>query len=119
MEGLIGPGCPLDTDRYFVVASNVLGGCQGTTGPSSPGPHARPWAGDFPLITIRDQVQVEAVLADALGVTQWAAVLGGSMGGMRALEWAVTYPLIVSGWPSWWRLPIRRPLTRSPGAPLS
>ena len=91
-EGLIGPGCPLDTDRYFVVASNVLGGCQGTTGPSSPGPHARPWGGDFPLITIRDQVQVEAALADALGETQWAAVLGGSMGGMRALEWAVTYP---------------------------
>lgn len=90
--GLIGPGCPLDTDRWFVVASNVLGGCQGTTGPSSLAPSGRPWGGDFPKVTIRDQVAVESRLADQLGVDRWHGVLGGSMGGMRALEWAATYP---------------------------
>lgn len=91
-DGLIGPGCPLDTDHWYVVAANVLGGCQGTTGPSSPDPHGRAWGSRFPVVTIRDQVEVEARLADALGVHRWAAVLGGSMGGMRALEWAVTHP---------------------------
>jgi homoserine O-acetyltransferase len=91
-EGLIGPGCPLDTDQWFVVASNVIGGCQGTTGPSSQAPDGRPWGSRFPFVTVRDQVAAEAALADRLGVTAWAAVLGGSMGGMRALEWAVTYP---------------------------
>ncbi len=90
--GLIGPGAPLDSDRLFVVATNVLGGCQGTTGPSSPGPSGRPWGGSFPYVTIRDQVAVEALLADLLGVTRWHAVLGGSMGGMRALEWAASQP---------------------------
>ncbi|MFI7277244.1 homoserine O-acetyltransferase [Streptomyces sp. NPDC049879] len=91
-DGLIGPGRPLDTDRWFVVAPNVLGGCQGSTGPASPGPGGRPWGGAFPLLTPRDQVAAEALLADALGVGRWAAVIGGSMGGMRALEWAVTHP---------------------------
>jgi len=91
-DGLIGPGAPLDTDRWFVVASNVLGGCQGTTGPSSPAPDGRPWGSRFPFVTIRDQVVAEAALADRLEIPVWAAVLGGSMGGMRALEWAVTYP---------------------------
>ena len=91
-DGLIGPGRPLDTNRYFIVASNVLGGCQGTTGPSSPAPDGRPWGSRFPFVTVRDQVAVEARLADALGVDRWAGVLGGSMGGMRALEWAVTHP---------------------------
>jgi homoserine O-acetyltransferase len=91
-DGLIGPGCPFDTDRHFVVAANVLGGCQGTTGPSSTAPDGRPWGSRFPFVTIRDQVEVESRLADLLGVTRWAAVLGGSMGGMRALEWAVTHP---------------------------
>lgn len=91
-DGLIGPGAPLDTDRWFVVASNVIGGCQGTTGPSSQAPDGRPWGSRFPFVTVRDQVAAEAVLADRLGVSVWAAVLGGSMGGMRALEWAVTYP---------------------------
>lgn len=91
-HGLIGPGRPLDTDRWFVVASNVLGGCQGTTGPSSQAPDGRPWGSRFPFVTIRDQVAAEAALADELGISVWAAVLGGSMGGMRALEWAVTYP---------------------------
>jgi homoserine O-acetyltransferase len=91
-DGLIGPGCPFDTDTHFVVAANVLGGCQGTTGPSSPAPDGRPWGSRFPFVTIRDQVQVEALLSDLLGVQRWRAVLGGSMGGMRALEWAVTHP---------------------------
>jgi homoserine O-acetyltransferase len=91
-DGLIGPGRPLDSDRWFVVASNVLGGCQGTTGPSSQAPDGRPWGSRFPFITIRDQVAAEAALTDHLGISSWAAVLGGSMGGMRALEWAATYP---------------------------
>jgi homoserine O-acetyltransferase len=91
-DGLIGPGRPLDTDHWFVVASNVLGGCQGTTGPASPAPDGRPWGSRFPFITVRDQVEVERLLADSLGIDCWAAVLGGSMGGMRVLEWAVTYP---------------------------
>jgi homoserine O-acetyltransferase/O-succinyltransferase len=91
-EGLIGPGRALDTDRWFVVAPNVLGGCQGTTGPSSPAPDHRPWGSRFPFITIRDQVDAEAALADALGLARWALVVGGSMGGMRALEWAVMHP---------------------------
>ncbi len=89
---LIGPGAPLDTDRLFVVASNVLGGCQGTTGPASPAPDGTPWGGRFPFITIRDQVAAEAALADALGIDRWHGVLGGSMGGMRALEWATSHP---------------------------
>jgi len=91
-DGLIGPGRPLDTDRWFVVASNVLGGCQGTTGPASPAPDGRRYGSRFPFITVRDQVDVEARLADLLGIERWGLVLGGSMGGMRALEWAVTYP---------------------------
>ncbi|MEJ2889379.1 homoserine O-acetyltransferase MetX [Actinomycetospora aeridis] len=91
-SGLIGPGKAVDTDRWFVVAPNVLGGCQGTTGPSSPAPDGRPWGSRFPRTTVRDQVVVEEKVADALGIERWAAVLGGSMGGMRALEWAVMYP---------------------------
>ena len=91
-DGLIGPGAPLDTGRFFVVCANVLGGCQGTTGPSSPGPDGGPWGSRFPEITVGDQVRVEAALADALGIDRWACVVGGSMGGMRALEWAVALP---------------------------
>ncbi|TDQ53093.1 homoserine O-acetyltransferase MetX [Actinorugispora endophytica] len=91
-EGLVGPGLPLDTDRYFVVAPNVLGGCQGSTGPASTAPDGRPWGSRFPRITIRDTVAAELALADALGVAEWAAVVGGSMGGMRALEWAAGHP---------------------------
>jgi homoserine O-acetyltransferase len=91
-DGLIGPGCPFDTDRHFVVAANVLGGCQGTTGPASTAPDGRPWGSRFPFVTIRDQVAVEARLAELLGIERWNAVLGGSMGGMRSLEWAVTHP---------------------------
>jgi homoserine O-acetyltransferase/O-succinyltransferase len=92
-DALIGPGRAIDTDRFFVVSPNVLGGCQGTTGPASIDPEtSRPYGSRFPTITIRDQIAVEALLADALGIERWAAVVGGSMGGQRALEWAVTYP---------------------------
>ena len=91
-DGLIGPGRALDTDRFFVVCANVLGGCQGTTGPSSRAPDDGPWGSRFPEVTVGDQVRVEAALADALGIGRWACVVGGSMGGMRALEWAVALP---------------------------
>jgi homoserine O-acetyltransferase len=94
---LIGPGAPLDTDRLFVVCANVLGGCQGTTGPSSTAPDGAAWGSRFPEVTIADQVAVEAAVADALGIGTWQAVLGGSMGGMRALEWAVSRPERVAG----------------------
>jgi homoserine O-acetyltransferase len=90
--GLVGPGRPVDTDAFFVVCANVLGGCQGTTGPSSPGPDGGRWGSRFPEVTVGDQVRMEAVLADALGIDRWACVVGGSMGGMRALEWAVALP---------------------------
>ncbi len=95
-QGLIGPGAPIDTDQWFVVAPNVLGGCQGTTGPSSAAPDGRPWGSRFPRITVRDQVAVEVAFADALGIDRWAAAIGGSMGGMRALEWAVAHPARVA-----------------------
>jgi homoserine O-acetyltransferase len=91
-DGLIGPSAPIDTNRFFVVCPNVLGGCQGTTGPASTAPDGRPYGSRFPLITIRDQVAVEVALADQLGIALWAGVVGGSMGGMRALEWCVGYP---------------------------
>ncbi|MEV8440990.1 homoserine O-acetyltransferase [Actinosynnema sp. NPDC051121] len=91
-DGLVGPGRALDTGRWFVVAPNVLGGCQGTTGPWATAPDGRPWGERFPRITVRDQVAAEVLLADALGVDAWAAVVGGSMGGMRAMEWAVSEP---------------------------
>lgn len=91
-EPLVGPGRTLDPARWFVVAPNVLGGCQGSTGPSSSAPDGRPWGSRFPLVTIRDTVRAETALADALGVDRWACVIGGSMGGMRALEWAATEP---------------------------
>ncbi|MBA3742042.1 homoserine O-acetyltransferase [Sporichthya sp.] len=95
-DGLIGPGRPLDTERVFVVAANVLGGCQGSTGPSSRATdgrgYGRPYGSRFPRVTVGDQVRSERLLSDHLGVRRWAAVLGGSMGGMRALEWAYAYP---------------------------
>lgn len=90
--GVVGEGLALDTRRWFVVAPNVLGGCQGTTGPGSAAPDGRAWGSRFPRISIRDQVAVETLLADRLGVRRWAMVAGGSMGGMRALEWAVGHP---------------------------
>jgi homoserine O-acetyltransferase len=91
-DPLIGVGAAIDTDRWWVVCPNTLGGCQGTTGPASTAPNGVPWGSRFPNITVRDQVAVEAALADALGIRRWAAVIGGSMGGMRALEWAVAFP---------------------------
>ena len=91
-DGLIGPGAAIDTNRYFVVCSNVLGGCQGTTGPASEGPDGERYGSRFPVITIRDQVAVEVALADSLGIETWAAVVGGSMGGMRVLEWCIAQP---------------------------
>lgn len=89
---LIGPGKPIDSERYFVVAANILGGCQGSTGPSSPAPDGVPWGSRFPTLTVRDQVQAELRLAEFLGVTTWHTVIGGSAGGMRALEWAIAAP---------------------------
>ncbi|MEW6060057.1 MAG: homoserine O-acetyltransferase [Actinomycetota bacterium] len=91
-DGLVGPGKGLDTRGWFLVCPNVLGGCQGTTGPASPAPDGRPWGARFPRTTIRDQVAADIALSDALGIERWAAVIGGSMGGMRALEWAVMAP---------------------------
>ena len=92
-SGLIGPGLAIDTDRWFVVCANVLGGCQGSTGPASPHPDdGRPYGSRFPVITIRDMVRAQARLADHLGVDVWQSVIGGSLGGMQVLEWAITYP---------------------------
>jgi len=89
---VIGPGKAVDTDRWFVVVPNMLGGCQGSTGPASTAPDGAEWGSRFPFLTIRDQVAAQAVLADQLGIARWAAVIGGSMGGMHALEWAVGHP---------------------------
>jgi len=89
---VVGPGKAIDTDKWFVIASNVLGGCQGTTGPSSLAPDGKPWGSRWVRVTVRDQVVVEARLADALGIDKFAAIVGGSMGGLRALEWLVIYP---------------------------
>jgi homoserine O-acetyltransferase len=88
----VGPGKAVDTDEWFVVAPNMLGGCQGTTGPASHSPLGREWASDFPFVTIRDQVAAQVALTDRLGIERWAAVIGGSMGGMQSLEWAVGHP---------------------------
>jgi len=89
---IVGPGLAIDTDRWFVVTPNMLGGCQGSTGPASFAPDGYEWSVRFPYITIRDQVAAQAALADHLGIDRWAAVVGGSMGGMHALEWGVTHP---------------------------
>ncbi|KAM9866462.1 Homoserine O-acetyltransferase [Leucobacter aridicollis] len=86
---IVGPGRPLDTNRYCIIAPNVLGGCQGTTGPGSLAADHREWGARFPYLTVRDQVQAATKFADALGVDRFAAVIGGSMGGMHALEWGI------------------------------
>jgi homoserine O-acetyltransferase len=91
-EGLVGPGSPIDTDRWFVVCANVVGGCMGTTGPSSRAPDGRPWGSRFPVITVGDMVEVERRLADHLGIDSWALMLGPSLGGMRVIEWLVAHP---------------------------
>ena len=90
---LIGPGRAIDTNQYFVVCTNVLGGCQGTTGPASTNPETgQPYGSSFPVVTIRDIVRTQAAVADELGIAQWFSVLGGSMGGMQSLEWGVMFP---------------------------
>lgn len=92
-DNLVGPGKPLDTNRFFVVGVNNLGGCYGSTGPMSTNPvTGKPYGADFPLLTVEDWVQAQARLADHLGIATWAAVVGGSLGGMQALEWTLAYP---------------------------
>ena len=91
-DGVAGPGAPIDTDRWCAISTNVLGGCRGSTGPSSPAPDGKPWGSRFPAISIRDQVAADVAALAALGITEVAAVIGGSMGGARALEWIVTHP---------------------------
>lgn len=93
---MVGPGKPIDTDRYFVLCSNILGGCRGTTGPSEINPATgRPYGLEFPIITIEDIVKVQKILVDALGIRRILAVIGGSMGGMQVLQWAISYPQLV------------------------
>jgi len=92
-DGMIGPGKAFDTDRYFVVSTNLLGGCRGTTGPSSLDPATgRPYGSNFPVITVADMVRAERAFLDELGIERLAAVAGGSLGGMQAFEWAINYP---------------------------
>ena len=92
-DGMIGPGKAFDTDRYFVVSTNLLGGCGGTTGPSSLDPATgRPYGSDFPVITVADMVRTERAFLDELGIERLAAVAGGSLGGMQAFEWAILFP---------------------------
>lgn len=90
--GLIGDGAPLDTRAHEVIAFNVLGGCRGSTGPTTAAPDGAPWGGRFPHITVRDQVRAEAMALDRLGIASLHSVIGGSFGGMRAIEWVASYP---------------------------
>ena len=90
--GIVGPGLSIDTDRFFVVAPNMLGSCQGSTGPSDLDANGRKWGEDFPFTTIRDQVRAQAAMSDEIGIERWFAIIGGSMGAMDALEWGVEYP---------------------------
>jgi homoserine O-acetyltransferase len=93
---MVGPGKPIDTNKYFVVCSNFFGGCSGTTGPSSTNPQTgKPYGLDFPIITIGDMVEVQKLLLDAIGVEEILAVIGGSIGGMQVLQWAIEYPAFV------------------------
>jgi homoserine O-acetyltransferase len=92
-DNLIGPGKPLDTNKFFVIGVNNLGGCHGSTGPSSINPaNGQPWGAQFPVLTVEDWVASQAMLADYLGIKQLAAVVGGSLGGMQALQWTLAYP---------------------------
>lgn len=92
-DACIGPGKPIDTNRFFVICPNNLGGCRGSTGPNTLNPRTgRYYGGDFPVVTVKDWVRVQARLADAFGIHQWAAVVGGSLGGMQALQWAIDFP---------------------------
>ena len=91
---MVGPGRPIDTNRYFVICSNVLGGCSGTTGPGSENPATpgKPYGTYFPVVTIGDMVRVQKALVESLGIPRLLAAVGGSMGGMQVLEWSVRYP---------------------------
>ena len=90
---MVGPGCPIDTDRFFVICANVIGGCMGTSGPAEIDPATgEPYGLTFPLVTVRDMVRAQAMLVDALGIEKLLCVTGGSMGGMQALQWAALYP---------------------------
>jgi len=92
-DGMIGPGKAFDTEHYFVVSTNLLGGCRGTTGPSSRDPATgRPYGSDFPVVTVADMVRTERAFLDELGIERLAVVAGGSLGGMQGFEWAITYP---------------------------
>ena len=92
-DNLVGPGKPLDTNRFFVVGSNYLGSCFGSTGPASINPATgKPWGADFPVVTVEDWVEAQARLADQLGIERFAAVIGGSLGAMQALQWTLSYP---------------------------
>jgi homoserine O-acetyltransferase len=92
-DNCVGPGKPIDTDRFFVVALNNLGGCRGSTGPSTINPETgKPWGPDFPLVTARDWVRSQALLADELGIARWAAIIGGSLGGMQVMQWTIEFP---------------------------
>ena len=92
-EGLVGPNCAIDTNKWFVVCTNSLGGCQGTTGPASNHPQdGKPYGSRFPVITVRDMVRAQVRVSDMLGIDVWHSVIGGSMGGMQVLEWAITFP---------------------------
>lgn len=97
-NGLVGAGKPIDPARHFIVSANVVGGCQGSTGPAHPHPtDGRPWGSRFPWLTLRDMVAAEVRLTEALGVDAWKLIVGPSMGGMRAIEWAASYPHRVRG----------------------
>ena len=92
-EGLVGPNCAIDTNKWFIVCTNSLGGCQGTTGPASNHPQdGKPYGSRFPVITVRDMVRAQVRVSDMLGIDVWHSVIGGSMGGMQVLEWAITFP---------------------------
>ncbi|WP_019601379.1 homoserine O-succinyltransferase MetX [Teredinibacter turnerae] len=92
-DAYIGPGKPLDTNKFFIVSLNNIGGCHGSTGPVTPNPSTgQAWGGDFPTLRVRDWVHSQARLADALGIQKWAAVVGGSLGGMQAMRWSLEYP---------------------------
>ncbi len=106
-DNIIGPGKPLDTNRFFVIGVNNLGGCFGSTGPSSINPASgKPWGADFPIVTVEDWVNAQARLADQLGIQRFAAVMGGSLGAMQALSWTIQYParvghaLVIAGAPN-------------------
>ena len=92
-DNIVGPGRPLDTDRFFIVGVNNLGGCHGSTGPTTLNPATgKPWGADFPIVAVSDWVETQARLADLFGIDAWAAVMGGSLGGMQALRWTISHP---------------------------